>query len=113
MKPQLIKTNNSVLAQCPHCHDIRSFDPRYTAAAIAGQFEYKDKTYKHLLNVFSQCARCSHGGVAIILYEEDPAIPVLESFFPLSIDSVPIPKAVPDDILKEFRESGKVCLVRR
>jgi len=108
MKPQLSKTNNSsVSAQCPNCQAITSFDMRQAPSPLSGLYPYKGKTYKRLLNVFSQCARCGHGGLAIILDDGDPTTAVLESFFPLSIESVPIPKDVPDDILKEFREAEK------
>jgi hypothetical protein len=107
MKAQLIKQNWSVLAQCPNCYDVRSFEMRYMPTAVAGVYVYKEKNYSRLLSVFSQCARCSHGGLAIILDDGDTATAVLESFSPLSIDSVPVPKAVPEDIVKEFREAEK------
>jgi hypothetical protein len=64
MKAQLIKQNWSVLAQCPNCHDVRSFEMRYMPTAVAGVYVYKEKNYSRLLSVFSQCARCSHGGLA-------------------------------------------------
>src|SRR5260370_22619164 len=112
MKAQLIKQNWSVLAQCPNCYDVRSFEMRYMPTAVAGVYVYKEKNYSRLLSVFSQCARCSHGGLAIILDDGDTATAVLESFSPLSIDSVPVPKAVPEDRRIRFQAAEQCAALR-
>jgi hypothetical protein len=109
MKAQLIKANNVVLAFCPLCRADTSFEPRQTAAPISGQYWYKNQPYSRLLNVFSQCARCGRGGLAVVLDEGNSATAVLESFYPISIETLPVPDDVPADILKEFREAER-CL---
>lgn len=106
MKPRLTKTNNCVSAQCPNCLAVTSLEPRHTTARVDGIYKYNGLNYYSALNVFSQCAGCGRGGLAVIL---DPGTPnaTLESFFPLSIDAVPVPSAVPLDIQLEFREAEK------
>ena len=105
MKPRFIKANNVVLAFCPLCRDVTSFERRHTASPIIGRYLHKDQPYSRLLNVCSQCARCRRGGLAVILDQGHPETAVLESFCPLSIETLPIPKDVPNKILIEFREA--------
>ena len=103
MKPKLGQ-NYSVSAQCPTCQAVTSFDQR-TSAVVNGPHPFAGRNYSRAIYVFSQCARCSRGGLATIPDDGNWQSAVLESFFPLSIDAAPLPAAVPPDIQAEFREA--------
>ncbi len=106
MNPQLGKTNYSVSAHCPTCQVVTSFDQRNNAAIVVnGIHTYKGKQYGRVLYIFSQCARCGRGGLAVVPDNGNIQTAVLESFFPFSIDIAPLPSAVPADIQAEFREA--------
>ena len=104
MKPLLSKTSYSVSALCPICQAVTSFDQK-ALCVVEGAHFYKGKTYSRVLYIFSQCARCSRGGLSTVPDNGNLPTAVLESFFPFSTDAAPLPKAVPADILAEFREA--------
>lgn len=106
MNPQLVQTGYGVSAQCPNCNAITSFEPKHTVP-ILGKYYHSGTNYSRLVNVFSQCARCGRGGLAIVLDLGTNTVGVLESFFPFSIDTAPLPGAVPADIQAEFREAER------
>ncbi len=58
-----------------------------------------------MLFVLGQCAGCGRGGLAAVPDNGNRDSAVLESFFPFSIDSVPLPAGVPIGIQSEFREA--------
>lgn len=101
-----IGPNYSVSAQCPTCKAITSFDQK-GVAIVNGVYSYKGTNYSRVLYVFSQCARCGRGGLATFPDRGNAQSAVLESFFPISIDVAPLPKAVPPDIQAEFREAER------
>src|ERR1700728_1056596 len=100
MIPQLGKTNYSVSAQCPTCQAVTSFDQK-GMVHVDGDHKYKGQNYTRVLYVFSQCARCQRGGLAVVPDRGNIQSAALESFFPFSIDAAPLPKTVPTDIQAE------------
>jgi hypothetical protein len=106
MAPLLSKQDNSVSAHCPICRVVTSFG-QIQLTTVACSREYNAKTYTRAAYVFSKCARCHHGGLAVILDDGNPHHAVLQSFFPFSVDTVPLPSAVPPDIEAEFREAER------
>ena len=58
-----------------------------------------------VLYVLCQCARCEGGALAVVPDNGNRPSAVLESFFPISGDALPLPTAVPHDIQAEFREA--------
>ncbi len=105
MNPELGR-NYSVSAQCPTCQAVTSFDQR-SIATVDGRHTYKGTIYGRVLYIFSQCARCGHGGLATVPDRGSLQTAVLESFFPFSIDAAPLPQSVPADIQAEFREAER------
>jgi hypothetical protein len=103
MKPQLAG-NYSVSAHCPTCKVVTSFDQRY-AAVVMGPHTHKGRNYQRVVYVSSQCARCGLGALATVPDDGNSQSAVLESFFPISIDTLPLPNAVPREIQTEFREA--------
>jgi hypothetical protein len=104
MRPQLDNDTYSVSAHCPACHAITSFDAKHTIP-VNRSCEYKGDRYARVLYVFSQCARCSLGGLATVPDDGNPQSAVLASFFPVCADAAALPQAVPHDIQSEFREA--------
>ena len=104
MKPTLSKANYSVSVHCPDCQAITSFDQK-TTVAVDGPHPYGGQTYRRVVYVLSQSARCGRGGLATVPDNGNIQTAVLESFFPISINTAPLPKAVPPDIQAEFQEA--------
>jgi Domain of unknown function (DUF4145) len=104
VKPQLGKSNYSVSAHCPTCQAVTSFDQKQVIV-VQGAHEYEGKGFHRVLYVLSQCSRCERGGFAVVPDNGNRSTAVLESFFPISVDSFPLPSAVPRDIVAEFREA--------
>lgn len=104
MNPQLSPNDYSVSAHCPTCGVVTSFDQKQ-ALAVAGRHGYKGQFFQRVLNILSQCARCERGALAVVPDNGARQTAVLESFFPIFPDSIPLPAAVPADIVAEFREA--------
>jgi len=100
----LVGPKYSVSARCPTCQAITSFD-QLGVTFINAAYTYKGASFTRVLYVFSKCARCGQGGLAKIPDRGNDQTAVLESFFPLSVDAAPLPKAVPTEIQAEFREA--------
>jgi hypothetical protein len=106
MKATLSKTNYSVSAHCPTCAAITSFDQR-AVGIVEGNYVFKEQNYMRVLYIFSQCARCSTGGLAKVPDNGNSQTAVLEDFFPFFLDAAPLPSAVPTEIAAEFREAER------
>jgi Domain of unknown function (DUF4145) len=105
MKPELGATNYSVSAHCPTCKAITSFDPKQTVV-VDGEYTYEGKKFRRVLYLLSQCARCGRGGFAAVPDNGGRHLGSgLGEFFPVSVDALPLPAAVPTDVQAEFREA--------
>jgi hypothetical protein len=107
MKPQFAKGN--VRANCPDCNAVTTFE------YMAGQnSEYGTVTQPRPLDMAAmfkllRCAGCGRGALAEVHFEPrrngDWKAGDLKRFSPRTIDSLPLPKAVPKEITFEFREA--------
>jgi hypothetical protein len=104
VKPQLSPTNYSVSAHCPTCKAITSFDQKQVVI-VQRHHAYDGKSFPRVLYILSQCARCERGGFAVVPDSGNRAGAVLEAFFPISVNALPLPADVPTDIQAEFREA--------
>jgi len=101
----------NVLARCPDCDAVTSFDNKGTSSTTLGltivdqPHNYDGKPYSRILWFALRCSVCSRGGIAKIHDNGGVIDGVLESFIPEAIEKAPLPKAVPDDLVKEFREA--------
>jgi hypothetical protein len=106
VKPQLSSTNYSVSAHCPSCKAITSFDQKHVVIVQRQRpYTYEGNNFLRVLYILSQCARCERGGFAIVPDNGNRPNSVLEAFFPISVDALPLPEEVPADIEAEFREA--------
>jgi Domain of unknown function (DUF4145) len=103
--PQLDK-NYNISAQCPGCKVLTSFDQK-GVHIVEGSHAYNGNNYQRVLYVFSHCVRCGRGGIATVPDNGNSATAVLEDFYPLSVDTAPLPSAVPPEIQNEFREAER------
>lgn len=113
MKP--IFENGNVKAFCPDCEARTSFEYQtsgreFGTILINIKHDYKNRTYSGIIYKLLRCASCYRGGIAKIhvFQEYIHHLTVLEDFFPFSIEKVSVPKDVPKDIEKEFREA-EIC----
>ena len=104
MKAQLGATNYSVSAHCPTCNAITSFDQKHVAM-VQRPHTYAGQTFQRVLYILSQCARCERGGIAVVPDNGNRQNATLEAFFPVSVDALPLPSEVPNDLVAEFREA--------
>lgn len=114
-KMEPIFENGNVRAFCPDCEAITNFEyqasgKEFGSILIDKAHYYKTIRYARMIYKLLRCAGCNRGGIAKIHIFDRYLHPdnVLEDFFPFSIEKVPIPKNVPEDIEKEFREA-EVC----
>lgn len=104
MKAQLAPNTYNVSAYCPNCRVVTSFGQTGSSVVI-GAHTYNGQNYMRVHYVFSACSRCGRAGLATIPDNGNAQTAVLESFFPICADAVPLPKDVPPDIQAEFREA--------
>lgn len=104
MSPQLNLSTYSVSARCPTCHAITSFEQK-SFAHVEDYHSFNINRFSRTLYVFSQCAGCRRGGLATIHDNGSRESAVLESFFPLTVDTLSLPNNVPPEICAEFREA--------
>jgi len=101
----------TVLARCPDCEAITSFDAKGHSNTILGTVlidvghMFEGKYYTRILWQFFRCNSCSHGAVAKLHDNGGAQTAVLEEFLPQAIEKASLPSTVPEDIVKEFRES--------
>jgi len=109
MKQKYIKCN--VITRCPDCGGaVSTFEhahkgQEFGAVLIGETHLFNGKRYNFVLYKLMRCAGCGRGGLAKIHYSDRVETGVLESFYPVSIEYVDIPKGVPKEIISEFREA--------
>ena len=102
---------NNVLARCPDCDAVTSFDTKghsstHLGAVIIDQMHiYNGARYSRVLWQAFRCAVCNRGAVAKILDQGNSQTAVLEEFIPQAVEKATLPAFVPKDIVKEFREA--------
>lgn len=104
MKPEYAHGN--VRSKCPDCSGaITTFETIGASSKIAHdrKHSFKGQEFKSVIHALLKCAGCGRGGLAKI--HEEGNRRVLESFFPISIDTVKIPNNIPNGIIAEFREA--------
>jgi hypothetical protein len=104
MNPRLGPLNYSVSAHCPDCKVLTSFEQKQTVIDNRAH-EFQGQRFQRVLYVLGQCAGCGRGALAVIPDSGNRQSAVLESFFPICVDALPLPAAVPSDIEAEFREA--------
>ncbi len=110
MKPRYNWRENNVLARCPDCDAITSFDDkgfsntRLGTVIIDQVHQYEGENYTRILWRFFRCNVCSRGAVAKF-HDKGGPLAALEDFLPGAVEKAPLPPSVPEDISKEFRES--------
>lgn len=110
MKPEL--SNVNVRAPCPDCGGaFTTFEnAKLTSVAVEAvcarsiQTKVGAKFYDHLMYRGLRCAGCGRGGMSVTAFNS-PQDHVLVDFFPRALDSLPLPKDVPADLVSEFQEA--------
>ncbi len=111
MKARYNWKENNVLARCPDCDAVTSFDQKghsgtnLGAVLIDGNHDYQGQLYGRILWEFFRCNVCSRGAVAKMHDRGNSQTAVLESFLPEAIERARLPESVPKDIVAEFREA--------
>jgi len=111
MKPHYNWPENNVLARCPDCDAVTSFDTKshsgtsMGAVIINGGHTYNGTGYSRILWQAFRCSVCSRGAVAKIHDQGNSQTAVLEDFIPRAIEKAALPAGVPEDVVKEFREA--------
>lgn len=109
--PRYNYLENNVLARCPDCDAVTSFDTRghsntaLGAVIINSTHRYANGNYSRVLWQFFRCNVCSRGAVAKIHDFGNLQTAVLESFIPQATEKAVIPSSVPPDVVCEFREA--------
>lgn len=102
---------NNVLARCPDCEAITSFDDKGFSNTKMGisivdrSTVYEGQRYSRILWHALRCNVCGRGAIAKILDNGNSQGAVLESFLPQAVEKAVLPISVPEDIVKEFREA--------
>jgi len=102
---------NSVLARCPDCDAITSFDThgysntQMGATIINRVHAYGGQQYSRILWQAFRCAMCSRGGIGKLHDNGNSQSAVLESFIPAAIEKASLPAGVPTDLQREYREA--------
>lgn len=113
MKARFNFPENNVLAHCPDCDAVTSFDDKgfsntKMGISIANRVHsYAGKSYARILWYALRCNVCNRGAIAKIHDNGNSQSAVLESFIPEAVEKAPLPPAVPGDIMKEFREAER------
>lgn len=111
MKPQYRWEANSVLALCPDCDAVISFDTHGHSNTTMGTtiinrtHSYDGQQFTRILWQAFRCAVCSRGGIGKLHDNGNSQGAVLESFIPAAIEKAKLPASVPADIQIEFREA--------
>ena len=111
MKPRYNWSENNVLARCPDCDAVTSFDTKGHSNTDLGlviinrSSTYNGTGFSRILWQPLRCSVCNRGAVAKILDQGNRQSAVLEDFIPRAVDKSALPDKVPDDIVKEFREA--------
>ncbi|HET6841816.1 MAG TPA: DUF4145 domain-containing protein [Candidatus Angelobacter sp.] len=111
MKPIYNWQEDNVLARCPDCDAITSFDTKGHSGTTLGtviidrSHQYGGQMYSRILWQFFRCNVCSRGAVGKIHDNGNSQMAILGDFFPSAIEKAVLPPSVPQDIVCEFRES--------
>ena len=111
MKPRYNYIEDNVLAPCPDCDAVTSFDAKAHSNTRLGVVIIDDKHtfegvgYLRILWKALRCAVCNRGAIAKLHDNGRNESAVLEDFIPRAIDKAALPAMVPEDIVKEFREA--------
>jgi uncharacterized protein DUF4145 len=114
-KPQYNASEQTVLAPCPECRAVTSFDTRGFGNHSLGvvvldlYHHYGGTAFSRILWRFFRCNTCSRGGVAKLHDKGHSSTEVLELFHPTVAENVSVPNKVPTDIIREFREAELVA----
>ena len=114
-KPIYNWQENTILAPCPNCAAITSFDTKghgntSLGAVIINVFNtYENRQFTRILWQFFRCNTCGRGGVAKIHDQGHSSTAMLESFYPVAVENLNLPSGVPDDVKNEFREAELVA----
>jgi Domain of unknown function (DUF4145) len=85
---------------------VTSFDPKQQIP-VDDQHTFEGRGFQRTIYILTQCARCGRGGLAIVGDNGGGQSTFLENFYPIAVSAAPLPKDVPSDIQKEFREAEK------
>ncbi len=111
MKARYNLQENNVLARCPDCDAVTSFDTKghsntsLGVVIINAPHQYEGNPYTRILWQFFRCNVCNRGAVGKIHDRGNAQTAVLGDFLPLAIEKAILPPSVPQDIVTEFRES--------
>ncbi len=111
MKPRYNWAENNVLARCPDCDVVTSFDTRGHSNTTLGtviinvEHRYEGRQFTRILWHAFRCSVCSRGAIAKIHDNGNSQTAVLDEFLPGAIEKAALPPSVPTDILAEFREA--------
>jgi hypothetical protein len=111
--PRYNSGEHNVLARCPDCDAITSFDTKghsntsLGTVIINSRHQYEGAGYARILWQFFRCNVYSRGAVAKIHDNGNTQTAVLETFLPQASEKASLPAAVPEDIVNEFREAER------
>jgi len=104
--------NGNVVARCPDCDGaITTFEYKGSSTGEFGtviidkQHKFENKPFQRTLFKLYRCAGCGRGGMAKIHDNGSVFVGLMESFFPVSVESARLPTGIPDGIVKEYREA--------
>jgi len=113
MKPRYNYQENNVLARCPDCDAITSFDNKghsnstLGAVIIDNPHNYRGNSYTRILWRFFRCNVCNRGAVGKLHDSGNSQTALLEDFLPNAIEKAALPQVVPEDLVNEYREAEK------
>jgi len=111
MKPRYNWSENNVLARCPDCDAVTSFDTKGFSSTSMGTAivnvpqTHEGRNYTRILWSAFRCSVCSRGAIAKILDSGNSQTAILVDFIPRAMEKAALPPSVPSEIVKEFRES--------
>lgn len=111
---------NNVLARCPDCGAITSFDDKGYSNTKMGisiidrSTTFEERRYSRILWQALRCSVCGRGAIAKTLDNGNSQGAVLEEFIPHAVESASLPVSVPEDIpsLRSRQDSAKEWLNR-
>lgn len=98
----------AVVAFCPKCKAVTSFEGTGGHAEEPVRVMLSNPggaPFHRIIWLLLKCAGCGRGGLAEVAAGNDTASGKLLSFFPRAVETVSLPKGVPDGVLAEFREA--------
>jgi hypothetical protein len=114
-KPVYNATEKTVLAPCPTCEGVTSFDTKGHGNTSLGinivdkYHLFNNTRFSRIVWSYFRCNNCGQGGVAKLHDNGKVNTDVLESFYPTAVENAKLPAKVPDDLQAEFREAELVA----